>query len=69
MQLFNFVLIQKGAGCSARYCVPFSSLIGSDVGNHTIGGVTGICVGYLYREQSVQREFGVNCIEVRRRRI
>ena len=31
-----------------------SSLIGSDVGNWEIGGVTGICIGYLYRAQLVQ---------------
>ena len=63
-QLFNFVSIQERTGCSARYCVPCSSLIGCDFGNHKIGGIAGICIGYLYRAQSVQLEFGVNCIVV-----
>ena len=53
VQLFNFVFILERAGYSARYCVNCSSLIWLCFDNHNIGAVTGICIGYLYRAQSV----------------
>ena len=39
--LFNFVVFQEPTGCSSRHC-SCSLLIGDDVSNWKIGGVTGI---------------------------